>query len=131
MAKAKKKSSTPTTWPAEADKARRPPYFGEREPVTYFIGAHLGPRKTGRHENFGVAVAEELKADLEAYVLEQKATTGRDVFRKKADSFVQERLKARGLASSDRIVRRQIVTPVYKKLGLGRAKKRPKRSGPK
>jgi hypothetical protein len=108
---------------------RRPPFFGEREPVIQLAAAHLGPRKTGRHENFNASVAGELKAALEAQVCKHKRETGRDLLRKEADGFVQEQLEAGGLRSSDRIVRRRVVTPVFKKLGLlGRAK-RPKRFG--
>jgi hypothetical protein len=107
---------------------RRPPFFGEREPVVQLIAAHLGPGKTGRHENFDASAAGELKAALEAQVCKYKRETGRDLLRKDADSFIQKELKARGLSSSDLIVRRQIVAPVYKKLGIGRAK-RPKHFG--
>jgi hypothetical protein len=110
---------------------RRPPFFGEREPVIQLIAAHLGPGKTGRHENFDASAAGELKAALEAEVCKHKRETSRDLLRKEADDFVQKQLKARGLRSSDRIVRRRVVTPVFKKLGLlGRAKG-PKLFGPR
>jgi hypothetical protein len=109
---------------------RRPPFFGEREPVIQLITAR-GRGKTGRHENFDAAAAGELMAALEAQVCEHKRETGRDLLRKEADGFVQEQLEARGLGSSDRIVRRRVVTPVFKKLGLLGRVKRPKRFGPR
>jgi hypothetical protein len=109
---------------------RRPPFFGEREPVIQLIAAHLGPGKTGRPENFDASAAGELKAALEAEVCRHKGETGRDLLRKQADFFVQEQLEARGLRSSNRIVRRRVVTPVFKKLGLLGRVKRPKRFGP-
>jgi hypothetical protein len=72
----------------------------------------------GRPPNFDAAVLQRLQAALETFLLDRKASLGRLPLQKDRLmlEFIRERMVAEGLESSDRIIARQVISPVFKKL---------------
>jgi hypothetical protein len=81
-------------------------------------GRRLWEPQGGRHSNFDAATLSRTRAALEDFVLARKAETGRWPYRKDAQllKFACELVQKEGLASSDNIIIKQIISPVLQKL---------------
>jgi hypothetical protein len=81
-------------------------------------GRRLWEPQGGRHPNFDAATLSRMRAALEDFVLARKATTGRWPYRKDEQllKFARELVQKEGLASSDNIIIKQIISPVLQKL---------------
>jgi hypothetical protein len=79
-------------------------------------GRRLWDKTRGRHRNFDDATALRMRAALEAFLLNQKAATGRLPYQKAVDDFVSGLIANEEIVSSYSIVRRRVVRPVFQKL---------------
>jgi hypothetical protein len=81
-------------------------------------GRRLWEPQGGRHSNFDIATLSRMRAALEGFVLARKTETGRWPYRKDAQllKFARELVQNEGLASSDNIILKQIISPVLRKL---------------
>jgi hypothetical protein len=80
--------------------------------------AAYGNLKGGRRPNFDDATLSRMQAALEDFVLAHKAATGRWPYRKDAQllKFACKLVQKEGLASSDNIIIKRIISPVLQKL---------------
>jgi hypothetical protein len=81
-------------------------------------GRRLWEPQGGRRPNFDDATLSRMQAALEDFVLAHKAATGRWPYRKDAQllKFACKLVQKEGLASSDNIIIKQIISPVLQKL---------------
>jgi hypothetical protein len=81
-------------------------------------GRRLWDKPGGRHRNFDDATVLRMRAALEAFLLSQKAATGRLPFQKaKAlGDFVDKLVADEEVTSSYNIIVKQLIRPVFQKL---------------
>jgi hypothetical protein len=80
-------------------------------------GRRLWDNPGGRHVNFDDTAADRMKAELEAFCLQDRTTTGHLPNGKRIRNFVMdELLPAEGVSSSYSIAKKRIVAPVLRKL---------------
>jgi len=81
-------------------------------------GRRLWEPQGGRHPNFDDATLSRMRAALEEFVLARKAATGRWPYREDREVLSEARklVQKEGLASSDNIIIKQIISPVLQKL---------------
>jgi hypothetical protein len=86
-------------------------------------GRRLWDKSGGRHVNFDGGAAARMMAKLEAFCLQERATTGHLPVEQRIKNFVMGKLlPAEGVISSYRIARAGIVAPILRKLKPPRRK---------
>jgi hypothetical protein len=108
-------SRRPTTWTASAA------LKGEGKQGTRTVhldqhGRRLWDKTGGRHRNFDDATVLRMKVALEAFLLKQKAATGRMPYQseKAVVDFVDRLVADEWVTSSYNIIVKQVIRPVFR-----------------
>ena len=110
----------PKSWPLGTTFAAKGEFIVKRRQPKHRdpYGRPLEDKVEGAPRNFDAATTERLQAALKTFLLDRKARLGCLPLQKDPSvmNFIRGLMDAEGLESSDRIIARQIIGPVFKKL---------------